>query len=234
MQFDDIPVGAAFRRPNWDSGLFLIKVRNVTLTTHATGYSESSYSARYVSFEKGVIDIKGGQASDEVLARGDFILVNLKSKVMSSRVRQIYKEHAMENVNVNYVGGEYNVVKVYYISMDSTKTYNFKIDADIEVTEGDILVVEASNGLGLVCVKEFITNSIVNAKEVKKATAWVVDKVDMSRQKERKEATYKREYIIQQLEEKKKQMEAVEIYAFLAKIDPEAEKLLTELKSLSK
>ena len=69
---------------------------------------------------------------------------------------------------------------------------------------------------------------------LKKATAWIVNVVDTSAQDKRKEATRQREYIIQQLDEKKSQMEAISVYALLAKTDKEAAKLLEQLSTLGK
>lgn len=138
------------------------------------------------------------------------------------------KENIMES-NVNYIGGEYKVAKVRYFDGG---TYNFKADVDLELNENTLVVVESKNGLGLARVVSVYENCIGNAAEIKKATAWIVDVVDMTSQDKRKEATRQREYIIQQLDEKKAQMEAISVYALLAKTDPEANKLLEQLASL--
>jgi len=140
------------------------------------------------------------------------------------------KEEQMEN-NVNYIGGEYKVVKVKYV--DGGK-YNFKADIDMELNENILVVVEAKNGLGLANVVEVFENCVDNAAEIKKATAWIVNVVDTTAQDKRKEATRQREYILQQLEEKKAQMEAISVYALLAQTDKEAAKLLEQLSALGK
>ena len=145
-------------------------------------------------------------------------------------VKHEKKENSMETKNVNYIGGEYKIVKVKYL--DSEKYYNFKADIDLNVKEDDLVVVESSVGLRLATISSIIPNTIENAETVRKATAWVVNVVDTARQDQRKEATKKREYIIQQLEEKKAQMETISMYALLAKSDPEAKRLLKELKQL--
>ncbi len=144
------------------------------------------------------------------------------------------KEKEM-NKNVDYVGGEYKVVKVDYEFNNefSTKFYNFKMDIDTKVKEGDLLVAESSNGLAIVKCIEIIENNIKNAMDVKKAKAWIVDKIDYSRQKKRKKATERREYIIQQLEERKAQVDEINMYQMLANMDPTAAKLVEELKQLS-
>jgi len=137
-----------------------------------------------------------------------------------------------KNNNVNYIGGEYKVVTTEYYGDDFGGQYNFKIDVDTEVKEGDMMVVEAKSGLGIVRCLTVLKNCMENAKEVKKATAWVVQVLDLDRQKARKEATERRAYVIQQLEERKSQVEAINMYAMLAEVDPEAKKLLEELKTI--
>ena len=135
---------------------------------------------------------------------------------------------------VNYIGGEYNIVEVSYDLRGGPilGTYYSKVDKDIELKEDDLVVVESKRGLSITRVIEVFENTIGNADIVKQATAWVVDKVDYSRQQARKEATEKRAYILQQLEEKKAQLETIQMYAILAEMDPEAKKLVDELKTL--
>jgi len=141
------------------------------------------------------------------------------------------KEEQMENNDVNYIGGEYKVAQVKYLDGG---VYNFKADIDLKLEEDTLVVVESKNGLGLAKVYQVYENSIDNAEQIKKATAWIVNIIDTSAQDQRKEATRQREYILQQLEEKKAQMEAVSVYALLAKTDPEANKLLEQLTALGK
>jgi len=146
-------------------------------------------------------------------------------------IKEVKKGKIMNKVkDVNYIGGEYKVVKVHYLNEKTT--YNFKIDAALTVNPGDIVVVESTRGLGLCEVEEVYDNVIANADEIKVATAWVVNIVDMTAHKQRQDATAKRGYILQQLEEKKKQLEAISVYQLIADIDPEAKKLVDELKAL--
>jgi len=56
--------------------------------------------------------------------------------------------------------------------------------------------------------------------------------IDMTTHNARIDATKKREYIIQQLEEKKKALEAVSMYQLLADLYPEAKLLVEQLKTL--
>lgn len=156
---------------------------------------------------------------------GDFVECDEHGKL-----KQEIKEQEMEN-NVNYIGGDYKVVQVRYLNGG---IYNFKADVSLALEEDSLVVVEAKNGLGLANVISIFENHIDNAAEVKKATAWVVSVVDTSAQDQRKEATRQRAYIIQQLDEKKSQMESISVYALLAKTDPQAAKLLEQLGELGK
>jgi len=170
----------------------------------------------------------GTWPTQETRSRGDFKPCSYDGVIIDKY--KVKKEKEMSK-DVNYVGGEYKVVGVKYVDSGLNKYY-FKIDADIEVEEGTLLVVEAKNGYGIANVVEVVANSIENADAIARATAWVVDIIDTSRQDERKDATKKRKYIIQQLEERKKAMEAVSVYQALANVDEESAKLLEELKSL--
>lgn len=137
----------------------------------------------------------------------------------------------VDDRNVNYIGGEYKVAKVRYVE-GHQQAYNFKVDITMELELNALVVVEASNGLGLGYVVEVFENCVENADEIALAKAWVVNVVDTTMQDKRKDATRKRAYIIQQLDEKKSQMEAISVYALLAKTDPEAAKLMDQLTQL--
>ena len=160
-----------------------------------------------------------GSPSSEMLDRDDFIYYE-KEKVMA---------------NVNFVGGEYNVVAVRHIQGNSFNggIYNYKIAADIPVEENYLVVVHSSNGLGLARVIKAYANTFENAEEVGRATAWVVNVVDEQDHANRIKATEKRKYIIQQLEERKAALEATQVYEMLGKVDPVAKKLLKQLSKIS-
>lgn len=146
-------------------------------------------------------------------------------------VTTIKKENKMKNVN--YIGGKYNVVSAVGMS-DPLYIGFYKIDADIKVEKDDLIVVETGYGLEIVTVIEFYERSleVETMKIFNNAIAWVVDKIDESRQKQRREATERRKFITKQLEEKKEAMEEIAIYKMLAESDPDAAKLLEELKQL--
>jgi tRNA U34 5-carboxymethylaminomethyl modifying GTPase MnmE/TrmE len=124
-------------------------------------------------------------------------------------------------------GGEYKLVDVTTYEIEGVgASYTFKADIDL-----DLLVVESSNGLGIVKVIEVFEDNIKNKAKAKKATAWVVDKIDYSRQSKRKEASERKEYIINKLEDKKEQLEAIKMYSLIDDLGPEAGKLVEELKT---
>lgn len=159
------------------------------------------------------------------------LLENGDSYKMSSPDKwEINKENEMENVN--YIGGEYNVVAVEYINDRGNKWF-FKADVSLNLGTNDLVVVESRNGYGICKVISKFENNLENAAIVNKATAWVVDKVDTTNQDKRKEATKRREYLVKQLEEKKQQFQVTQMYELMAKVDPEAAKLLDELKLLN-
>ena len=83
--------------------------------------------------------------------------------------------------NVNYVGGEYKLVVVSYDLSNDIKfnEYVFKCDLDLDVSVGDLLVAESTKGLGIVRVLSIKDNTIENSKLALKATAWIVDKINM-------------------------------------------------------
>jgi len=170
------------------------------------------------------------RANSGTLDHNDFEYCDQNGELIKE-IKMVNKEN-----DVNYIGGDYQIVEVSYTTntgeFPTIHSYYFKCDIDIEVTEGDLMVVESKRGLGIVGVIKCFTNCLENAEIVKKATAWIVCKIDYSRQKARKEATERRVYVIQQLEEKKQQMDAINMYALLAETDKDAAKLLEELKTL--
>lgn len=186
------------------------------------GYLEPGFVTFKTSFNKESGHWGVSRVGQSVLMAADLVVV--------SKIKE--EEEIMKNVN--YIGGNYKIAAVHYLNADPyTIPYVFKVDIDTEIKEGDTAVAESSKGLGLVKVVKVLDNNMENAAEVKRATAWIIQVVDMSRQLARKEATERREYLLNQLEEKKQQVEAINMYKLLAEIDPEAAKMLEELKKLS-
>ena len=133
--------------------------------------------------------------------------------------------------NVNYIGTGYQVVEVKY--KGSEVPYTFK--TNISLLEGEIVVVEDSKGYSICIVLKDSMHFNTKAETVKafnRAKAWVVSKIDTIEHDKRKEATERKECIINMLEERKDAMQETAIYELLAQSDPEAKKLLAELKEL--
>jgi len=199
-----------FRRPKWQHHLCI---------------SWDDFSEEWMYYERG--KIMGSKASQEVIERRDFIVCNKGGEPVKTKGTKMERD-------VNYIGGDYRVVEVSY-EIDSTielETFYFKCDVDVRVENGTIVVVESKRGLGIAKVIGSFDNCLENADIVKQAMAWVVDTVDYSTQEQRKKATERRGYIIGQLEEKKEQLEAINMYKMLADLDPSAAKLLEELKTI--
>jgi microcystin degradation protein MlrC len=97
---------------------------------------------------------------------------------------------------------------------------------DLNLKEGDIVVVDTAYGLALAEVKE------VNAVDFHKATKWIVQKVDTETAKKRAEAEQKRRALVAQLKQRLKERDEMDLFADLAEKDESAKNLLEELKAL--
>ena len=114
--------------------------------------------------------VERGDVSDEVINSEDLV----KCVLMSNGTLQIrddkfkLKENEMGK-DVNYVGGDYKIAVVTYeVNEENLKgrRYNFKCDIDIEIAEGDLVVVEDSNGFNLVKVIKSLENCMQNCMEL--------------------------------------------------------------------
>ena len=105
------------------------------------------------------------------------------------------------------------------------KEYAYKTDLDLK--QGDLVVVKVKFEFKLVEVTK------VEEKVNPKATAWIVDKVNLESFEQRQKEEERKKEIKEQLNEAKKKMDELLVYKMLADTDPEMKKLLDELKSLS-
>jgi len=112
------------------------------------------------------------------------------------------------------------------------QSYAFK-NTNPNIKEGDFVVVNSRNGLGIGIVVQVIEDTFENAEIVNKATNYVVDKFSVDSIRAVKEAEERRKYLKLKLEEKKAKMEDYIIYKAIANEDAEAAKMLEELKALS-
>ncbi len=182
-----------------------------------TGWRKGLYGIKteqdkWIYFDNGH---RAGQLSQDMLQCYDFTYYEKKVVIME---------------NVNFVGGEYNVVAIKLSG--KAGLYNFKIASDIPVSEDSLVAYHSAKGLGIGTVKKAYTNTFENAEEISKATAWIINVVDNTDHLNRIKASAKREYIVKQLEERKQAMEASQVYEALGSIDPIAKKLLKQLKKL--
>ncbi len=225
MTLEEFPDNTKVRRSTWRRGLYGVK----------------TVQGDWVYIEDGK---HAGKLSQNMLGYADFEYYDqiedegwTKCPTCHKIVDCVCKESTKNKnkvvmmENVNFVGGEYNVVAIKISRKDSY--YNFKIAADIPVEEGDLVVYHSHKGMGIGTVKKAFINNFENAEEISKATAWIVNVVDQTDHLNRVKATAKREYILKQLEERKAAMEASQVYELLGSVDPIAKKLLKQLKKLS-
>lgn len=192
-----------------------------------------SGNARYVRrFKK---EIYTDKVDTQVLLSDDLVEVDSNGELLAAQPEEVI-------MSKNYIGGNYYYVGVRH-NVNSkdifiTNPYIYKCDIsngttpDVQV--GDMVVVENSKCYKLGIVTDVYTDSFQNAAIAKQATAWVVDKVDMARHLKKVEATVRRDYLLTKLNERQEQIQATQMYALLAQVDPEAKKLLEELTELSK
>ena len=176
------------------------------------------------------------------LGRGHYVSnwAEVSSTVLSSnelvecdKNGKIKEEEFAVSRDVNYFGVNYKFVGVTHnvndVSLNSTE-YIYKCDNKLDVQKEDIICVENKNGFILGKVVNVYEDTIHNANLSKVATAWVVDRVDITAQAARRVATERRAYVLNKLKEKQEQVETIKMYEYLAAVDPEAKVLLEELK----
>jgi len=119
---------------------------------------------------------------------------------------------------LNYVGVKFDEVygKVYYFMND------------IEGLQvGDLVVVDTQQGYQVATIK-----AISDTLPVKNVVKWVVQKVDLARHLERVEKQQKIDELKKKMEQRRKQLEEIQIYRLLAQEDESMRELLKELDAL--
>ena len=174
---------------------------------------------------KGTYVVSGTKVSSTVLNSNELVECDKNGKIKE-------EEFAMSR-DVNYFGVNYKFVGITHnvndVSLNSTE-YIYKCDNKLDVQKEDIVCVENKNGFILGKVVNVYEDTIHNANLSKVATAWVVDRVDITAQAARRVATERRAYVLNKLKEKQEQVETIKMYEYLAAVDPEAKVLLEELK----
>ena len=165
------------------------------------------------------------RVGEQVLMSNELVECDKNGKILE-------EEFAMSR-DVNYFGVNYKFVGVTHnvndVALNSTE-YIYKCDNKLDVQKEDIICVENKNGFILGKVVNVYEDTIHNANLSKVATAWVVDRVDITAQAARRVATERRAYVLNKLKEKQEQVETIKMYEYLAAVDPEAKVLLEELK----
>lgn len=104
------------------------------------------------------------------------------------------------------------------------KNYHFKNDI-VELSVGDTVVCDTVNGLAIGQVVGFEDASA-------QATKWIVQKVDMEKHKERVAKQKRIDELKKKMEQRRKELQDIQIYMLLAKEDEAMKGLLDELLTL--
>lgn len=99
------------------------------------------------------------------------------------------------------------------------KIYSFRTDLDLSV--GDTVVCDTANGLTIGTVSDLEGNE-------PKATKWIVQRVDLDAHKKRLEKEKALNAIKKKMDERRKQLQDIQIYQLLAQTDPEMKTLLEQ------
>ena len=175
---------------------------------------------------KGTYVVCGTKVSSTVLSSNELVECDKNGESLE-------EEFAMSR-DVNYFGVDYKFVGITHdvndVVLPGTKVYVYKCSNKLDVQKDDVVVVENKTGLVLGRVSEIYEDNISNAHLSKVATAWIVARVDMAAQAQRRLATERRAYVLNKLKEKQELVETIKMYEYLAAVDPEAKVLLEELK----
>lgn len=122
-------------------------------------------------------------------------------------------------------------MKTVFVNFESgynpNKEYHYLYDLEEPIAEGDCVVVDTpNNGLTVVKVRRIDEGISLNA------TKYVVDRVDMNAYRFRQEREKRRKAIVAQLTKMEKELQEEQRFAILAQTNPQASKLLEELRSL--
>ena len=112
------------------------------------------------------------------------------------------------------------------------KEYAYRTDLDLQPDDLVVVMVKEDQ-FKIVQVVAMLDMSLENAVIANKATKYIVDKIDLTSHIKRINAAERMTYIKGQLEEKKAKMEEIAVFQLLAESDPEAKRLLDEMKQLT-
>ena len=118
-----------------------------------------------------------------------------------------------------------NVVQVKFKGYVSSE-YSYLTDLDLKVND-QVIVDSPRDGYVVVVVTK-----VSGPLEGTKATKWIVQKVDDTEYKRKEEARRKKAVIETKLRAIEKQLESTMKFEYLAKMSPEAARLLEELREI--
>ncbi len=116
------------------------------------------------------------------------------------------------------------IAVVRFIDGYSTTKYDFFNDVE-DLEKDDLVVVDTANGYSLAKVVEFKETST-------KANKWIVQKVDTAAHKARLEKQAAIKALRHKMEQRRKQIQDVQVYALLAQTDPEMAEMLKQFLTL--
>ena len=116
------------------------------------------------------------------------------------------------------------IAVVRFIEGYNTTKYDFFNDVE-DLAKDDLVVVDTVNGYSLAKVVEFKETSA-------KATKWIVQKVDTAAHKARLEKQAAIKALRHKMEQRRKQIQDVQVYALLAQSDPEMAEMLKQFLAL--
>lgn len=108
------------------------------------------------------------------------------------------------------------------------KVYQFSTDID-DLKKGDCLVVDTVNGPTVAYFVEYNDLPKFDSNKLK----WVIQKIDMVSHDQRLQNEKRLNTIRDKMENRRKQLEEIQIFKILAKEDKDMEKLLNEYNELS-
>lgn len=112
----------------------------------------------------------------------------------------------------------------------STKRFSFFADPDLELFDGDIVVVDAD---GAPTVGR-VVNKDLSAMDLARASKWVIGRVDMSAHEARLAAERQLQALKVKMEAKVKNFEQNHKYLLMAQQDPEMAKMYVEMQKIDK
>jgi hypothetical protein len=120
-----------------------------------------------------------------------------------------------------------HTVGVVFSSGFNSQVYHYLTDIE-GIKVGDKIIVDSPSD-GYVAVKVQTVHKNTHAA---KATKYIVNTIDDTAYKTRLEAEKRKAEIVKKLEKKRKEVEELAVYQWLAMQDSEAASLLNELKSI--